>query len=476
MKRKFLIKRAPFFGKKNRTKRAGRLALILALALYVSFPVSADAGTGGGRLSALDLESFIKMVEENSLQLEIAEGERKIAESQERLAKTQLYPVIAGQLDYTRNFIDILQPMPVAAVPPTYELMYQDVDMNSDNELMLGLSLQQKLFDMNVFRGLDASSQYTELTAATYDMTRQATVSAAKRLFFQALLLQEVLKVRIISQEIAYENYLETKKRLESGVASPLEALQAEVSWKLTEPNTSQAEKDLNLVTANLRSFAGLPKDEQLRLEGSLEKMPPLPIFTPPAKVQGSRPDYRILQNERKLREINISVERSKFYPSVSASLTYGMQSGSDEFDFSDPADSLSAGISVTVPLFYGGSRFVSLNKAKLELEKTKTRIAQMESEISTELESIELSLKEANLRISSARQTLQTAEKAYAVSQTSVENGLATQLELKDARVSLEQARLGYLSAGFDYLNAYFDWQLATGAGAETLPLSAAD
>ncbi len=458
---------------KKRRKVPRFPALAFSLALCVSFSAPAEDGAGaGGRVRELDLAGFISKVEENSLQLQIAEGDRKIAQSQERLARTQLYPVIAGQVDYTRNFIDIYQPMPVAAVPPSYELLYQDVDMNSDNELMLGLSLQQKLFDMNVFRGLDASSQYTELTAATYDMTRQATVSAAKRLFFQALLLQEVLKVRQISQEIAYENYLETKKRLESGVASPLEALQAEVSWKLTEPNTSRTEKDLNLVMANLRSFAGLPMDEELRLEGSLENMPPLPAFSPQSEVQGQRPDYRILQNERKLREINISVERSKFYPSVSASVTYGMQSASNTFDFSDPADSLSAGISVTVPIFYGGSRFVSLNKAKLELEKTKTSIAQMENEISTELESIELSLKEAKLRIDSARQTLQTAEKAYAVSQTSVENGLATQLELKDARVSLEQARLGYLSAGFDYLSAYFDWQLATGAGAETIPI----
>jgi outer membrane protein TolC len=367
--------------------------------------------------------------------------------------------------------------MPVYAVatpesPTTgiYPIETQDIDINANNDITAGISLRQKLFDMNVFRGLEASSQYTDLTATTYDAVRQGTVTRAKRLFYQTLLLKEVLEVREISEEIAYENYLDAKRRLDNGVASPLEALQAEVSWKLTEPNTSQARRNLNVAMENLRNLAGLPEDREIVLEGSLERLPELPEFLPAEDIRGRRPDYRLLLNEEALRKINISVERSKFYPSISASVNYGLQTGDDGFDFDldDATDTLTAGITVSVPIFYGGSRFASLEKARLELQRTRSQMAQKESDISTELENIQLTLEEAKLRVDTARQTLETAEKAYEVSRTSVENGLATQLELKDARVSLEQARLGYLTAGFDYLSAYFDWQMATGRGAE--------
>ena len=57
-------------------------------------------------------------------------------------------------------------------------------------------------------------------------------------------------------------------------------------------------------------------------------------------------------------------------------------------------------------------------------------------------------------------------AKKAYSLSETSVINGLATQLDLKDASLNLEGAQLQYYSAIFDYLNAYFDWQQAIGIG----------
>ena len=58
----------------------------------------------------------------------------------------------------------------------------------------------------------------------------------------------------------------------------------------------------------------------------------------------------------------------------------------------------------------------------------------------------------------------MKTAEKGYSIAQTSAENGMATQLELKDARLLYNQAELGYYVAVCDYLIAYFDYELAIG------------
>ena len=61
-------------------------------------------------------DGFLSLVERNSLQLENARTDRALAEVQERLVRTQIYPVIGGQLGYTRNFTDIEQQVPVAAI------------------------------------------------------------------------------------------------------------------------------------------------------------------------------------------------------------------------------------------------------------------------------------------------------------------------------------------------------------------------
>ncbi|TVR73286.1 MAG: TolC family protein [Spirochaetaceae bacterium] len=459
--------------------RAARGGAALVLLLLTLLPAAAE------ELRPLDLNAFLALVERNSLQLENVRTDRALAETQEKLVRSQIYPMIGARAGYTRNFLDIEQQFPVAAdatqeIPGSflgldpgrnyYPLATRAIDVNRDNEFSLGLSVQQKLFDMSVFRALEASRQFTDLTGTIYEASRHEILTAAKRLFFQALLLQEVLDVRRSSREIAHDNYRATQRRLDSGLASPLELLRAEVNWKITEPETSQAERNLNVVLQNLRTFAGIPQGESIQLEGSLDRYPPLPSFEGAFAARADRPDYRALLGERRLRELNVGAERAKFFPTLAASLTYGWQTADDGFDLGNGTDVLTAGLTMTIPIFYGGSRFVQLEQAQLELRRTNTTIALQEESITTELETIRLTLEEAHLRIGSARQTMTTAERAYQVSETSLESGLATQLELKDARVSLEQARLNYLSAVFDYLHAYFDWQLATGRGDQGL------
>jgi outer membrane protein len=461
---------------RRRTPTGGPFAwalIALAAVAVIWLPTTVTAQEAPTPRS-LDLVGFLDLVERNSLQLENARTDRSLAATQEDLVRSQIYPFVAGQAGYDRNFLDIEQAVPVAADGsgngPIYPLVTREIDVNRDNEFSLGLSVQQKIFDMSVFRALEASRQFTDLTGTVYEASRQGILTEAKRLFFQVLLLQEVLEVRRSSEEIARDNFLETQRRAEAGIASPMEVLRAEVNWKITEPDTSQAERNLNVALQSLKTLAGIPRDEEVALAGSLDEFPPVPSFGDAFGERINRPDYQALLNQQRLRELNISAQRAAFYPSLSASLTWGWQRSDDGFDLSDGTSVLSAGLALTVPIFYGGSRFASLTEAELELRRTRTEIAMQDESIATELDRIRLTLDEASLRIQSARQTLATAERAYAVTETSVESGLATQLELKDARVSLEGARLNHLSAVFDYLSAYFDWQLATGRGDEGL------
>ena len=83
---------------------------------------------------------------------------------------------------------------------------------------------------------------------------------------------------------------------------------------------------------------------------------------------------------------------------------------------------------------------------------------------INQELQNLKLRLTEAKNRIASAEKTRQTAKKAFRISQTSADNGLVTQLELKDTRIMADQAELGYYAAILDYLIAYFEYEQAVG------------
>ncbi len=412
------------------------------------------------------LKQIMELVESNSKELNMARTERKLAAVQENLARSAIFPMIAGNVNYTRNFLGIEQPVPVRSISGGGPLVYQDMVVNNDNDFSFGVSLQQKIFDMKVFRALEASQQYRTLTGSVYEATRQGITTASKKTFYQVLLLQEVYLVKKATEQNAYDNYLVVKNKYENELVSELDMLQAEVNWKIKIPDSTQAEKNYNLALSHLKHMAGIKLEEDILLQGSLLEYPELPATKNLSEILASRPDYQALINEKILREINVEAKMSEFYPSLSASLTYGWQKSDDGFDLGEGTKVLSAGLSLTIPVFYGGSRLALLEKAKLELNITNTTVLNKEEDVQIQINNIFLTLKEARGRIDSADTTLKVAKKVYSLSETSVNNGLATQLDLKDASLNLEGAQLNYYAAIFDYLNAYFDWQQATGIG----------
>jgi len=101
---------------------------------------------------------------------------------------------------------------------------------------------------------------------------------------------------------------------------------------------------------------------------------------------------------------------------------------------------------------------------AKIEVDKAGLQLSKFENDILIEIKNLELKLSEAEKRIDWAESTLGISKKAFDIAEITSENGLATQLELKDARLAYDQAKLNYYSAQYEYLEAYFDWELAVG------------
>jgi len=427
----------------------------------IALSVSLSAGA-----RELSLSEYMQLVEENSKDLYQANLDTKLAEAQEKLTRSAALPIIGGSLGYTRNLTEITMPAPVAANPATGELIYMDVPYNSKNEFSASVGVQQILFDMTVFRALEASRKYRTMTGTIYEASRQGILTAAKQLYYQTVLLEEVYKVQEATEKNAYETYQDILKKYDNELASQLDALQAEVNWKINIPEKTKAARNRDLVLSNLKLLAGLPPEEEITLVDTLLETPEKPGSLELGDVLSKRPDYQAMQGELDLRDINISATRAEFFPSLSASFGYGWQASNDDYSLSDGTGAAQAGLSLTIPIYYGGSRFAKMEQVRVEKEKSRINLIKKQDEIRTEISNLQLLLEESSSRIISAQTTLETAEKAFSIIEISSRNGLSTQLDLKDARLSLSGAQLNYYSAIFDYLNSYFQWQQAIGEG----------
>lgn len=427
-----------------------------------------------------DINDFIDLVKKNNKDILIAAKELEIAEAQDAMARSGAYPYISASAGYSRNLkeaymffdaSDLFGSVPVSEDDGgTSDEITQTTStiskfkINYKNEFSAGAVINQQLFNWSVFNAIKAAEEYEKLTDHVFDATKKGVINGSKKAFYQTLLLKEIWDVNRESEKNAEENYLELKKKYDVGLISEFELLQAEVRWQNYIPELTKSERNYKLAINSLKTLAGLKYDEDFEIEGELKIVEEKLSKVEMADVLTNRSDYNAMVWERKLRESNVKYEWAGHMPSLSASLAYQYSALSDEFKFERENNYLIAGLSLQIPIFSGGLTSAKVQQAQIEVDQTNLKISKFENQIFTEINNLELKLTEAEKRISSAESTYKTAKKAFEIAEITFENGLATQLQLKDARLGYDQAKLNYYAAVYEHLEAYFDWELAVG------------
>ncbi|MFA8341729.1 MAG: TolC family protein, partial [Rhodothermaceae bacterium] len=338
------------------------------------------------------------------------------------------------------------------------------IKANKKNEWKLQATLTQAVFNATVFTAIRAAEEFEKLTDYTYDANVVGVITAAKKAFFQTALLKKVWFVKKETKLNAKENYELVKNKFDNGLISKLELLQAEVRYKSSIPETTEAERNYKLALNTIKNLAGIKVTENIVLNADLETIPLKPEDAELSEVVKRRPDLNAMVWENNLRKTNVDVEYSAHFPTVYASLAYVFQSQTDKMNFDNQNNLLVAGLTVKIPIFSGMATTAKVQKAQIEADQSALKIEQHKEKIENELLNLKIKLEESSFRIKSARTTLETAETAFKVASKSSANGVATQLQLKDARVQLDQAKLGYYSAVFEFVTTCIDWELAAG------------
>jgi outer membrane protein len=425
----------------------------------------------GPRLTAeqIDLPSYLRLVEERNRNLEVARQE--VAQTQEMKdeARAGLLPNVGLQAGYTRNLKQIEQPMASyatpSAVPGVYPITYTDQVVSYENELDLAAALNFNIFDGTAWSRYRQASMGVEARRAAYDYQREAVMNGAKKLYYQTLLLNEVVKIKEASEKIAQDAYNDAQAKFKVGLTTELDALMAETAWKGKIPETAEARRNRDVAMLGFKQLAGIPDKEDVSLTESVEKFPEMPAEVSLSDALSARSDYALLLRQRSLAGLAIEAAKANYLPVLTGSFTVADQRFGHDFGFNDYDPlAVQVGVKLTLPLFEGGYRSAKLAEEDLGLKKSDILIAQKMEDIRTELTSVMLRLGEAKERIDGANSVVTVARRAFDKASDAFKNGFATQLQLNQASLNLEGSRLALLSAIYDYLAAYFDWELAVG------------
>jgi outer membrane protein len=276
--------------------------------------------------------------------------------------------------------------------------------------------------------------------------------------YLKTLMMQKLLKSRKAGVERTEKNLLLIEEKKALGLASNAEVLKAKVDYFQSKINLLDTKKQARVSALMLNNTLGLTAKDSLELEE------PRIEFKIPSKdsiqsmTMRKDPLYNKYKSESSAAKYDLLGGTTEDLFSVSFFTDF--QHTGDEFPSSSVLRNnydYSIGLSITVPIFTGFSRFNKYTINRLKKDLADINLADRERELAVAVENGYLSYSETEEKLGLARATLEFAQESHNATNERYTLGEASVIEFLEAEEDLFEAEYSMTQARFDwYLSVY--------------------
>ncbi|NQU95910.1 MAG: TolC family protein [Candidatus Omnitrophica bacterium] len=328
-----------------------------------------------------------------------------------------------------------------------------------------GVTGKQLVFD-GFKTSSEVSSAYKTIQAEEYNYTvKSSDIRLNLRMAFVSLLRAEELVN--IAKEIArrrHQNLELIKLRYEGGREHKGALLTAEADMAQAKFEIAQAKRSISLAQRELFKELGLTRVKSVKALGEF-------ILK---RDYSTKPDLDFLANTTPfLQELIVKKEATRydfqsevadFFPKVYMNASLGKTGNS----FLPRNEEWSAGASISLPLFEGGSRIAEVSKAKSQLNEAEADERSGRDSVLVTLERAWKDLQDATTNVSVQKKFLKANEERAKITRVQYSTGLASFNDWIIIEDNLVKSQKAYLNTESDMLIAEAYWIQAIGGTLE--------
>ncbi|RYE21046.1 MAG: TolC family protein [Sphingobacteriales bacterium] len=331
----------------------------------------------------------------------------------------------------------------------------------------LGVQASQAIYNNDVFlasRASRYSRQYYKQNTLTTQINVTADVSKA---FYEVLLSQKQLNITKEDITRLQRSLKDARNRYDAGVSDKIDFKQATIALNNSITTRKQTEEAIKSKEAYLKQLMGLAPDKNLQLVyDSIRYESEAYIDTNQILDVNKRVEYRLLQTNKALQNLNVSYYKWGFLPSLSAvgayNLIYANSSISNLYTNAFPNGYF--GLSLSLPIFQGTKRLQNLSKARLQVDRVDLDIINSRNSINTEYVQALASYKTNYTGWQLVRENVALAKDVYGIVSLQYREGIKTYLDVIVAQADLRTAQLNYYNALFQLLSSKVDLKRSLG------------
>jgi outer membrane protein TolC len=443
------------------------VGLALAAALAAG---PARAQTAPGDTLRLTLDAAVQRALAQSEEMRLAQAQLGATNGQVRQAFSGALPQITGTVTYTRQFASIYQSLGGggAGGDTTFTCLFKNSPFGAPNSWVFQVTGSQLLFSAGkVGAGLAAAKSARQAARYNRDQSAQDIAFQVKQAYLNTLYTKRLWEVAASAVEEARGQLRQVRLLHQAGTRAEYDLLRAQVDAANQEPALVQAANNYDIAVLDLKRLINVPFDQPVDLTTSLisdDGM--IPVVTDQALAAGDSPGLAAADATVHMQQELLRAAKADRWPTLSVSSTFSEQAFPTQvFPFdAQLRRNWNAAVTLSVPIFNGLRTEGEVELYRAQLAQAEASRDQLREQNARDVVQAKAEMARTQVLLLARGATVDQASQAQHIAQVRYTNGLATQLEVSDARLLLEQAEVNQAQAMRDYLTAIAQLERALG------------
>ncbi len=344
-----------------------------------------------------------------------------------------------------------------------------EINLLPEKDQETKLRLIQPIFNMDIFNGYRAGNSYSEVKASAFNAAVNQLIGKIRSAYFELLQAEKGSEIYRASLIRAEENLRVAEKLKSVGSVTETAVLASKTSLLKVQQQSDKAEK----IQKQAREYFNMILNRDLKTE--VTTLPSDTLFNSYRfvldyeKMERSELEKLAMKNRyethslhslKETMEHSESLEKGRYFPTISAVLDAGFQG--DDYEFSSETDMISGSVILEWNIFDGAKRKRKIEKAKLETRKVESSIEELTLAIKFEIEKAGDDLSVAQKSYAVAVQRAETAErylnevkKRYIIGAESYNNLIQAETDFTQADMNMNITEFQILKAASNLLTA---------------------
>lgn len=402
-------------------------------------------------------------------------------------------PQLNGSLQTSRFFSIPVTPLPDFITPQVYGVLEREKVQNSATGQVItvpnepptiipaqfgvpwnaqaGFSVQQLLFQPDVFVGLQARSAALEYArnniAVSEDKVKENVMNT-----YYLILVTEKQRALIDAGIARLEKLLHDVTQLyKNGFTEKIDIDRTQVALNNLQSTRAQLQNTLQVGYALLKFNMGLQQKDSIILTDKLDPAQmTLALEDEAAFRYEDRNEVKLLQTAQKLQQLDVKRNKLAQAPTIALFWNYNRQALRQEFNFFKSGSaypwfpSSIAGLSMQVPIFSGLQRYYRVKQANVKLQQLNNTLELTRQGIDLQIAQSKINYRNAILDVESQRKNMELAQQVYALAKKKYEQGVGSSFEVLDAENAIQTAESNYFRSLYNAALAQIAYKKALG------------